>query len=177
MAGMRAELVTIEAQFRPGDRNGTEVLITGLPDPVIRESRAKLVCALQENRLRLRPGRLHINLIPAARPKSGSMLDLPLALAAAAAAGHLPAEALTGSLFLGELGIDGSLYDVCGGLASAITAHGEGVKRLVSPPATAHEAACLQDLAAHHASHLPRPTMPRSCLAATHVLMLPAEEA
>ena len=40
----------------------------------------------------LAPGRLFLNLVPAARRKSGEMLDLPLALAAAAAAGHFDAQ-------------------------------------------------------------------------------------
>ena len=47
------------------------------------------------------------------------MLDLPLALGAAAACGHLDGRWLAGTLFLGELGIDGRLHAVPGGLAAA----------------------------------------------------------
>jgi hypothetical protein len=57
---------------------------------------------------------LFLNLVPAARRKSGEILDLPLALAAAAAAGHFEGRALKNAIFLGELGIDGSLHAVAG---------------------------------------------------------------
>ena len=53
-----------------------EVAVTGLPDAVTRESRWRLVCILRENRLGPGRGRLHLNLVPAARPKSGAMLSI-----------------------------------------------------------------------------------------------------
>src|SRR5262245_61339892 len=56
--GIGAELVTVEARFEGKDRERTEVVLTGLPDPVIRESRGRLLCALAENRLGLPTGRL-----------------------------------------------------------------------------------------------------------------------
>jgi len=154
LLGTGAELVTVEAQFEPLDRGRIEVLITGLPDPVIRESRGRLLCALRENRLGLGMGRLHLNLVPAARPKSGEILDLPLVLAAAGAGGHLPAAALEGILFLGEVGIDGTLYGVPGGLAAALAGRAAGIHRLLAPPATAREAACLPEVEARGAEHL-----------------------
>ena len=154
LSGTEAELVTVEGQFEAIDRHSTEVVITGLPDPVIRESRGRLLCALRENRLDLGSGRLHLNLVPAARPKSGEILDLPLVLAAAGACDHLPQEALTGTLFLGEVGIDGTLHPVPGGLAAGLAARAAGIGRLVAPPATAREAACLPELDARGARHL-----------------------
>jgi magnesium chelatase family protein len=45
------------------------------------------------------------------------------------------------TLFLGELGIDGRLCPVPGGLAAAAAAQAAGITRLVAPPATAREAA------------------------------------
>ena len=156
LAGTRAELVTVEGIFEGADRGQTEVTITGLPDPVIRESRGRLLCALRENRLQLGSGRLHLNLVPAARPKSGEILDLPLVLAAAGAGGHLPQAALADTLFLGEVGIDGTLHGVPGGLAAALAARRAGIPKLVGPPVTAEEAACLPDLDVRGAPHLAR---------------------
>ena len=152
--GTGAELVTVEARFVPRDRERTEVILTGLPDPVLRESRGRLECALAENGLRLASGRLHLNLVPAARRKSGEILDLPLALGAAAAAGHFEGKALRGTLFLGELGIDGALHAVPGGLAAAMAAREKGVARVVAPRETAAEAACLDGMEAYGAKHL-----------------------
>jgi len=152
--GTGAELVTVEARFVPRDRERTEIVLTGLPDPVLRESRGRLECALAENGLRLSSGRLHLNLVPAALRKSGEILDLPLALGAAAAAGHFEGKALRKTLFLGELGIDGALHAVPGGLAAAMAAREKGVTRVIAPRETAAEAACLTGMEAFGAKHL-----------------------
>jgi magnesium chelatase family protein len=141
LVGTEAELVTVEARFEPHDRTRLEVTISGLPDPVIRESRGRLLAALEENRLHLPQGRLLLNLFPAGVRKSGEALDLPLALSAAAAVGHLTPGALRRTLFLGELGIDGRLHPVPGGLAAARAARMGGLTRLVAAEATAREAA------------------------------------
>ncbi len=154
LTGTGAELVTVEARFEPRDTSRTEIVLTGLPDAVLRESKGRLECALEENRLSLATGRLFVNLVPAALRKSGEILDLPIALAAAAACGHFDARVLRGALFLGELSIDGQLSAVPGGLASAIAAQRAGVKRLFAPHATAEEAATIEELEVFAAGHL-----------------------
>ncbi|MBL8859481.1 MAG: YifB family Mg chelatase-like AAA ATPase [Planctomycetes bacterium] len=154
LLGAGAELVTIEARFDLLERERTEVILTGLPDNVLRESKGRLECALTETGLSLPQGRLFLNLVPAARRKSGEILDLPLALAAAAAAGHFEGRALKGAIFLGELGIDGRLHAVAGGLAAALAAREHGITRLFAPPATAAEAAVIDDLAVFGARNL-----------------------
>lgn len=161
LLGWKAELVTVEGRFEAWDRPRTEVVLTGLPDAVLRESRGKLLCALRENRLGLGQGQLYLNLVPAARPKSGESLDLPLVLAAVCAAGHLDPADLAGTLFLGEVGIDGRLHPVPGGLAAAMAARAagpaagpQGITRMIAPPATAQEASALPELDVRVASTL-----------------------
>lgn len=154
LAGAQAELVTVEARFDAASKDRTEVVLTGLPDPVIRESKGRLVCALEANGLHLPHGRLYLNLVPAARRKSGESLDLPLLLGAAAACGHFEARALRGRLFLGELGIDGALHASPGGLAAALAASRAGVQEVVAPAVTAHEAAWAPGVTAHAAAHV-----------------------
>src|SRR5262245_66213847 len=127
LVGTEAELVTGEARFEARERTRLEVSISGLPDPVIRESRGRLLAALDEHRLHLPQGRLFVNLFPAGMRKTGEALDLPLALGAAAAVGHLTPGALARTLFLGELGIDGRLHPVPGGLAAARVAIAQGI--------------------------------------------------
>lgn len=154
LLGTAAELVTVEGQLEPRERSGLEVAVTGLPDAVTRESRWRLVCILRENRLGPGRGRLHLNLVPAARPKSGAMLDLPLVLAAAGATGHIPPTGLESTLFLGEVGIDGALHSVPGGVAAGLAARSAGMKALVAPEETAREAALVPGLQAHPARHV-----------------------
>jgi len=141
LAGTSAELVTVEARFVEFQEGKTEILLSGLPDPVIRESKGRLQCALAENRLHLPPGRLYLNLVPAGRKKAGELLDLPLAIGAAAAVGHLDPRSLRNVLLVGELGIDGNLHGGPGGLAAAALARDLGVRRLVAPVAAAEQAA------------------------------------
>ena len=117
LVGTEAELVTVEARFEPRERTRLEVAISGLPDPVIRESKGRLLAALEENRLHIPQGRLFVNLHPAGMRKSGEGLDLPLALGAAAAAGPAPSM-LARTLFLGGLRIDGACT-ACQRLAAA----------------------------------------------------------
>jgi magnesium chelatase family protein len=154
LVGADAELVTVEARFEPDDGKRTEVVFSGLPDAVIREGRGRLLAALAENRLAPGPGRLVLNLVPAGVRKQGELLDLPLALGAVAAAGYVAPGALAGTLFLGEVGIDGRLHEVPGGLACAAVARRAGLSDLVGPPVTAGEASLLRAVRAWGAASL-----------------------
>lgn len=154
MAGVHAALVTVEARFDSREKGGTEVNITGLPDPVIRESRSRLLCALRESRLTVPQGVLMVNLVPAAQRKIGGSLDLAIALCAAAACGHLDPKWLQDHLYLGELGIDGRLHTVPGGLAAAICAREHGIQRLIAPFDTAQQAAWIDGVRCMGAKHL-----------------------
>ncbi len=154
LAGTSAELVTVEARFDARAKERTEVVLTGLPDSVLRESRGKLLGALDACGFRIGQGRLYLNLVPAARRKSGESLDLPLVIGAIAATGHLGARAVRGVLFLGEVGIDGTLHAVPGGLPAALAGREKRLRALVAPTATATEAACIPELAAFGARHL-----------------------
>ena len=120
LEGTSALIVTIEARFSSDkEGNATEIQLTGLPDSVLRESRGRLLCVLGSTSLRLGPGRLYLNLTPAARKKSGEALDLALVLAAATAGGHLAQKHVEGTVFIGEVGLDGRLHAIPGGLAAA----------------------------------------------------------
>ncbi|MDF1836480.1 MAG: magnesium chelatase domain-containing protein, partial [Planctomycetota bacterium] len=144
--GCRADLVRVEARFEAHDKGRTDVTLTGLPDSILRESKGRLLCAMRENRLAMGSGHLFLNLLPAAQPKAGEGLDLSLILAAAAARGHLKSKRLANTLFLGEVGIDGSLHGVRGGLAAALAGKSMGLTDLVAPSASAEEASCLPGL-------------------------------
>lgn len=154
LLGAGAELVHVEARFQGSDAERTEVVLSGLPDAVLRESKGRVLSALQAARFRVGPGRLLWHLLPAARRKRGGSLDLALALSAAAAVGHFDGKRLGGILFLGELGIDGTLHDVPGGVASAYTAQRAGLVQVIAPPRTAREAACVPGIRSHGARHL-----------------------
>jgi len=155
LEGADAAIVRVEARFTPSERaERTEVLMTGLPDAVLRETRRRLLDALEECGLRVPQGRLLLHLVPAARPKRGESLDLALSVATAAASGYLDPAALEGVLWLGEVGIDGELHAVPGGLAAALAAAEAGINEVIAPKETALEAACTGRVTARAAPRL-----------------------
>lgn len=154
LAGTGAELITVEARFEEGKSSPIELTLSGLPDTVIRESRGRLQSAMKAIGMHLPSGKLFLNLVPSGRRKSGDMLDLALTLAAATAVGHLTPGRVSETLFLGEIGIDGQLHAVPGGLAATTVAMSHGLKRVVAPLATAREAALARGVQAFGMQHL-----------------------
>ena len=154
LAGVRAQLVQVEACYESFELKRTELVITGLPDAVTRESRNRLAAALASCGLTLPSGRLLVHLVPAARRKRGEMLDLAVTVAACAAGGYLEARRLRDCLLLGEVGLDGRLHGVPGGLASARAALRSGVRALFAPRETALEAAWIEGVEVRAADRL-----------------------
>src|SRR5204862_1534756 len=87
--------------------------------------------------------RITVGLSPASLPKGGSGFDLGIALSILAAAGTIPAAAVDGVAFLGELGLDGRLRPVRGVLPAMAAAAGAGFARVLVPQATAAQAALV----------------------------------
>ncbi|TDA69699.1 MAG: ATP-binding protein [Clostridia bacterium] len=94
--------------------------ITGLPDSGVREARDRVRAAIKNSGYNFPPSRITVNLAPADIPKSGSAFDLPISLGILAATGQVPAQALAGYTWVGELSLDGSLRSVPGVLAMAM---------------------------------------------------------
>lgn len=113
--------------------------IVGLPDKTVGESRERVRAALAASGLAMPAKRVTVNLAPADMPKEGSHYDLPIALAVMAAIGAIPADALSGYVVLGELGLDGALTPVAGVLPAAMAAASRGMG-LICPAACGPEA-------------------------------------
>jgi len=117
------------------------ISVVGLPQSAVREGKDRVRAALQSAGYPLPPRRITVNMAPADLKKDGSGLDLPLALGLLAGTGHLPPEALAGGGFLGELGLNGELRSVRGGLPMARACRELGVGALFLPIGNAREAA------------------------------------
>jgi magnesium chelatase family protein len=141
--GIEARPIQIEVDVRHGL---PQTQIVGLPDTAVRESRERVRAAIKNCGFDL-PGRaVTINLAPADLRKEGNHLDLGIALTLLAAHGELPQEGLEGRLCCGELGLDGGVRPIRGGLAIAELAQRLEVRELLLPAASAAEAAALPDL-------------------------------
>jgi len=137
----RAVEVEIDAHF-----GLPQVQIVGLPDAAVRESRERVRAAIKNCGFELPPRTVVVNLAPADLRKEGNHLDLGIALALLVSLGHLSPDALEGRLFCGELGLDGAIRPVRGGLAIADLASARGCRELLLPAANAPEAAALRKI-------------------------------
>lgn len=130
-------------------------LMVGLPDNAVRESRLRVESALQSCGIIL-PERIRytINFAPADVRKEGSGYDLPLAIGILASLERLKADRLDRYVFVGELGLDGSLRPIKGALSIAIKARSQGYEGLIVPSDNVREAAVVNNLNVYGADNL-----------------------
>ncbi|HVS65279.1 MAG TPA: YifB family Mg chelatase-like AAA ATPase [Thermoanaerobaculia bacterium] len=126
-------------------RNGIPATqLVGLPDTAVRESRERVRSAIRHSDFELGDRIVVINLAPADLRKEGNHLDLAIALGLLAGHEKIPADALEGRLFCGELGLDGAVRPIRGALAIAELARRRRVRELILPRANASQAALLE---------------------------------
>lgn len=142
VTGLEATIVTVEVSMT----RGVMFHLTGLPDNAVRESRVRIVAALQNNGYKFPVADITINLAPADIRKEGSAYDLPLAIAILAANNKVSSELLGRYVMIGELGLDGRLQPVKGALPIAIKARAEHYQGLIVPKQNVREAAVVNKL-------------------------------
>ena len=128
--------------------------LVGLADSAVKEGAVRVRAALENSGFSLPPRRVTINLAPADVRKDGAAYDLPIALALLVALELLPSDALDGKLWLGELGLDGSIRRISGSLPIALWVQKHGQHQLVLPADCAAEASAVSGLCVRSASHL-----------------------
>lgn len=144
--GVEAITITIEVNVSMGQGYA----IVGLPDSAVRESLQRTESAIKTNSFHMPRTKVVVNLAPADIRKTGSALDLPIALGVLAASEQLEnPDRLTDYIIMGELGLDGSLQPIKGALPVAIQARKEGFKGLIVPKANVREAAMVNNLSVY----------------------------
>src|SRR5438309_3807580 len=141
--GIDAYLVDVETDLSNGLPSFATV---GLPQGAVKEGRERVTAALLNSGFEFPLRRITVNLAPADVRKEGSAFDLPTALGVLAASGQLPPEAVSGRVFLGELGLEGDLRPVRGALSMALAARSAGAPELIVPAANVAEAAVVGSL-------------------------------
>lgn len=116
------------------------ILLVGLADKTIAESKERVRAALSSIGLALPTKKILINLAPADLIKEGSHFDLAIACAILSSMNILPTEEMQEYLVIGELSLDGAILPVTGALAAAIGAVARG-KGLICSKANGAEAA------------------------------------
>lgn len=141
--------------------------VTGNPDPSVREARDRVRAAIKNSGFSFPELKVTVALSPADMPKVGSGFDLSMAVAILAATQQVSAEKLSSTVFLGELGLDGSVRPIRGVLPAVIAARQEGYRRAVVPIETVAEAALVEGMDVGGATSLKEVTQ---WLAGDHVL-------
>ena len=118
--GIEAREVDVQVHIAQGGKG--EMIIVGLADKAVAESRERVRAALSAIGLALPFKRITVNLAPADLPKEGSHYDLPIALGLLAAMGVLPASEMANYVALGELSLDAAVTPVAGVLNAALAA-------------------------------------------------------
>jgi magnesium chelatase family protein len=141
--GLEGVIVEVEVDFSNGL---PAVIIVGLPDAAVQESRERVQTAVKNAGLHFPRHRVVVNLAPASVRKEGPAYDLPIALGVIILAGFLPLEAVENTIVVGELSLDGAVRHTRGVLPMAATARSNGFKRMFVPEVDAPEAALIPDL-------------------------------
>jgi magnesium chelatase family protein len=143
LVGVDGQPVTVEVHVSSGL---PAYQVVGLPDAAVRESRERVRAAVLSSGLECPQRRITVNLAPGGVRKTGSGLELAVALGVLGAHDVLPAGVLDGVAVLGELGLDGSVRPVPGALALVDALARTGVTTVVVPLANASEADLVGDV-------------------------------
>ena len=151
--GLDAKLITIEVDLSPGLHIFS---IVGLADKEIQESRERIGSAIRNIGARpphKKSQRVIINLAPADLKKEGPAFDLPIAL------GFLLASEQTKfnpekKLFVGELGLDGSIKKVSGVLPIVLLAKKLGFDTMFIPKGNGPEASLVEGIDIKEIDHI-----------------------
>jgi magnesium chelatase family protein len=141
--GLEGVIIEVEVDYTAGMGG---MVIVGLPDAAVQESRERVQTAIRNASLAFPRRRVVVNLAPASVRKEGAAYDLPIALGVLVLTGVIPAASLEGTLVVGELSLDGQVRHVRGVLPMAAAAREQGFRRLLVPAADAAEAALIPDL-------------------------------
>jgi magnesium chelatase family protein len=142
--GVEAFDVTVEVDCTRGLPQWT---IVGMPASSVKESRERVSAALANAGITLPQRKIICNLAPADVAKTGTAFDLPIAIAVLVAFGIVAEEHVRDVVFLGELGLDGSVRPVRGVLPVARRiSQLEAACTLVLPKANLGEASLVRDL-------------------------------
>jgi len=120
--------------------------MAGLAEAAVREARVRVGSALAGLGITLDEFALTVSLAPADLRKSGSGLDLAIALAVLIAVGRLEPSFGPQAIVLGELSLDGSVRGIPGVMPMLVGARSLGFQKALVPAPSAREASFVEGL-------------------------------
>ncbi|MEY4618683.1 MAG: hypothetical protein RL101_869 [Actinomycetota bacterium] len=151
LIGLTGTIIEVEADI---SANLPGFTLVGLPDTSLSEATARVRAATANSKSPLPNRKVTVNLSPAAVPKFGSIFDLAIAVAALAAAGKIQDQSISSTVYLGELGLDGSVRAVNGVLPAVLAAKRNGFQKVIVPQDNLTEATLVNDVHCVGVRHL-----------------------
>lgn len=141
--GITGVPIFVEADISDGMPGLTMV---GYLSSAVKESSDRVRTALKNTGISLPPRKITVNLSPADTKKEGTGFDLAIAVAMMCSLGLFPGESVKDVLFLGELGLDGSIKKIPGVLPMVEMAKNLGCKACVLPMENVSEGQIVRDI-------------------------------
>jgi len=117
--------------------------VVGLPDASVKESKERVHSAIKNSLMQFPKHKIIVNLAPANTKKEGPAFDLAIAISILAASEQIKSSQASKYVYLGELGLDGSIKPVRGILPILISAKEKGYTNFVVPAANEKEASYI----------------------------------
>ncbi len=119
--------------------------IVGLADQVIRESRDRIISAINSCEYVFPKGKVTVNLAPSGTQKVGTLYDLPILLALLNCSGCVDSD-LEDKIFIGEISLDGKVKPINGILPMLLEAENLGIKSAFIPAANEAEGSIIKKM-------------------------------
>lgn len=143
LAGLDGYIVEVQTDIS----NGLVAFdIIGLPDATVKEARERAKASIKNCGLEYPRKRITLNLAPASMKKEGSGFDLAITVSILDASKQIDVYDRESSVFLGELGLDGSVKPIRGILPMVISAYEHGFKRCFVPVENVNEASVIEGI-------------------------------
>ncbi|WP_053360955.1 YifB family Mg chelatase-like AAA ATPase [Bacillus sp. FJAT-27251] len=130
LKGLEGYVVQVEVRISPGTES---MVIVGLPDASVKESRERVIAALSHFAADLTDQKVVVNLSPAEQKKNGPLFDLAIAIAALKELNVIQSEIPLDTAFIGALSLDGTVQKAEGMLPALVSAAALGLKRVYFP--------------------------------------------
>jgi magnesium chelatase family protein len=141
--GLQTQLIECEVDISP---SLPAVVIVGLPDKAVQESKERIKSAIRQSGYDFPIGKVTVNLAPANVTKSGSSLDLPIAISILSLMGFIKIKPNAKQIFLGELALDGKLRAVTGVLTTCLWAKSNNIEEIFVPEENLNEAQLIKGI-------------------------------
>lgn len=151
LKGLGVESVQVEADIS----NGLPMFhMVGYLASEVKEAGDRVRSAIRNAGFSIPPKKIVVNLSPADVKKRGTAFDLPIAIAILAALEQVEWERLSETVFVGELGLDGTVKRVSGVLPIVIAAKQRGFRVCIVPAENQEEGEIIEGICVVGVNHI-----------------------